>query len=149
MNPQLKAHRHPGLWSIPQPIVSAQTESNAQSTENFFNELQHAVQHYPQDKWITLIGTPPLHADINSRQMQQWIHANGLNPHRIRWIKVKDAQSRIWATEQALLLDNSALIVAWLGQCSSREQQRLLLATKHTAAKTFLYHQAEFSSPLH
>lgn len=158
MNPRLKTHRqhrHPGLWSAPDSAskngIAASVDYLESSTHagSVLNALQQAAEHDAQDKWITLIGSPQQFGASNTRQVQQWIQDTGINPQRVRWIRVADAQSQAWAAEQALLIDNSMLVIAWLGQCSSRDQKRIQLAAKHTAAVTLLYQQHEFTSPLH
>ncbi|RUO30704.1 hypothetical protein CWE12_05525 [Aliidiomarina sedimenti] len=175
MNANLKAHRHPGLWSLPQaqeenqlplfppapmPQVSTSqaplTETSLPAVEQELRHLatlfqQSAVLAEQSGKWITLIGMPDDvdHASGMQKQIESLLNKAGIALHKVRWIRSTDAENKAWATEQALLLDNSALVVAWLGQCEWRDLKRLQLARKHSQAQSWLSTSACVPTPLH
>lgn len=166
MNSANKQHRHPGLWSLPvnsgrqdiaefpqlvapnQPQYSG-IETSAESI--LPRQLAEAFTRCANDnqltgRWVTIIGHP---CSMSATQLASLIDASGLPAHRVRWLRPGDSDSKAWATEQALLLDNSALIIAWLGQCHSRDARRLHLARRHTRANTLLFTEPAEKTPLH
>ncbi|MCC5878932.1 MAG: hypothetical protein JJU03_03425 [Idiomarina sp.] len=171
MNPTSKQHRHPGLWSVPTEAAFATISNfpqqpNAQrpaptlelcAASEFSDrhqqvaEVTTALKNCANDTdmaghWVTIIGQPNT---ISSAELTQLIDHCGVPAHRVRWLRPSDSENRAWAAEQALLLGNSALIIAWLGQCHSRDAQRLQLARRHTQANTLLYSENPEKTPLH
>lgn len=162
MNPSLKQHRHPGLWSLPQreskPISTALTRAaNVQpllAKQANWNELAQLRQLFAsakpataqKNRWITLIGQP---SDMSIADIRDAIHHAGIDAETVRWIRPSDNESKAWAAEQACLLDNSAVVIAWLGECQQRDTLRLQLARKHTQAQVLLLHSFANTTPLH
>lgn len=151
---------HPGMWGHESTVqtgneavgATEETEGNAEKaalTEKdimamkeaqLWQTLTHMTKR--QDQWVTIIGRPP-------RALLEQMMATGLNPKQIRIIHTHDHEKALWATEQALLLDNSQLIISWLGQCSVRETRRLELASKACKAPNFLFTQVSTTPHLH
>ena len=165
MNSVNKQHRHPGLWTLPNHARSKSANDFRFSTErqpdlstlgttnNSFmvNQLAAAFatcvsDHQLSARWVTLIGQP---GSLSTQHLATLIKDSGLPAHRVRWLRPADSESKAWAAEQALLLDNSALIIAWLGQCQPRDAQRLHLARRHTQANTLLFNGSAEKTPLH
>ena len=154
MNPSLKQHRHPGLWSVPQQRRYSETvdHSCGHSAELELQQLSqtldksqqaHAEHHYG---WITLVGQP---SHLSHHQVLQQLDAWGFNPRQIRWVRPGDSESCAWAVEQACLLNNSCLVIAWLHSCQPRDALRLQLARRHTRAHVAIFMQRSEITPLH
>lgn len=115
-------------------------------TEADFNPAQFlaALSQLPEcsDQWVTIIGKPPQEA------LQQLVAA-GISLDRIRCIASTDSETACWATEQALLLNNSQVVLAWLGPVAGREQQRLRLAARASQAVSFLFTHTSDQTSLH
>lgn len=171
MNSTSKQHRHPGLWSVPteaslatlgnisqqskstQPLIALELATTGQFSahQQQVTELAVALQDCAKDanmarQWVTIIGQPDT---LSSAELTQLIAHCGVPANRVRWLRPADSENKAWAAEQALLLGNSALIIAWLGQCHSRDAQRLQLARRHTRANTLLYSENPEKTPLH
>lgn len=173
MNTSAKNHRHPGLWSLPsgkhthnQPyaecthefehqfknesvnVVSADVSQKYQDIEQLHSVLQKAsTQPVQSDKWITLIGQPS--CSMARQIVENTLKNHNIPLHKVRWIRSKNVANNAWAAEQALLLDNSAVVFGWLGQCEWRDLKRLQLATKHTQALCWFSTFGAGQAPLH
>lgn len=165
MNSANKQHRHPGLWTLPSHAnaksandvqFAAQRQADfttltSTASNLMANQLAAAFtacvsDHQLTTRWVTIIGQPD---SLSSTHLAALIKNSGLPAHRVRWLRPNDNESKAWAAEQALLLDNSALIIAWLGQCQPRDAQRLHLARRHTQANTLLFNDSAEKTPLH
>ena len=154
MNPTLKQHRHPGLWSRPQQrrypesvdvAADHSPELELQQLSQALYASQQATSNHNQG-WITLVGQP-IH--LSHQQVLQQLTTWGFDPRQIRWVRPTDAESCAWAVEQACLLDNSCVVIAWLQSCLPRDALRLQLARRHTQAQVAIFKQRLQKTPLH
>ena len=159
MNPTLKLHRHPGLWSLPQKVACSSSEELSSVIANSESELaqrQHLLKHVlrqaqrqakqSEQRWVTLVGQPH---SMNSADIRRLLKQAGVHPQQVRWIRSLDNESCAWAAEQACLLDNSCVIIAWLQDCLPRDALRLQLARRHTQANVLIFQQNILKTPLH
>lgn len=132
-----KKIEHPGLWGN-EPTVKPQ-QHIAEETQ-----LWAAISSMRQqaNQWVTLIGKP-------SREFLQQLEAAGIPTGRIRCVTSNSPETAVWATEQALLLDNSQLVIAWLNDISTRDQKRLQLAARNSKSVNFLFTNSDTFHPLH
>lgn len=133
----LKKLAHPGLWGHEQtanPNLQAPAEA----------QLWAAISTMRQQpkQWVTLIGKP-------SRSFLDQLTAAGIPSERIRCITSSCVDTAVWATEQALLLNNSQLVIAWLSEVSQRDQKRLQLAARNSTSINFLFTNSDTIQPLH
>jgi|SRR5690554_802653 len=130
---------HPGLWG--HESVSAK---KVQGSELNTDQLWAAISsmRHQDNQWVTLIGRPS--ADFLTQ-----LASVGINKERIRCITPSSTETAVWATEQALLLNNSQLVIAWLGQCSPREEKRLQLVARNSKSLNFLFTSPVQNPPLH
>lgn len=153
-----KQHRHPGLWSVPSRSASGLKNfepSEASFDYGRFAEVIELLQQVASPgltpgRWVTLIGQPQVFEQSHKSSIQvieRLLQQAGIDKCQVRWIRPNDDDSTVWAAEQALLLDNSSVVIAWLGECSARDWQRLLLSSKRSGIKSLLYGQATRSSP--
>ena len=153
MNPALKQHRHPGLWSRPSqqryPAVDQPADSSAELEMQQLSHTLNASQQAPTKLrygWITLVGQP---SHLSHRQVLQQLNAWGFNARQVRWVRPGDSESCAWAVEQACLLDNSCVVIAWLHNCQPRDSLRMQLARRHTRAHVAIFDQRLQNNPLH
>lgn len=166
MNPTMKQHRHPGIWSLPQKseyvsdislnneLTDGLSSSHPSSNEPVSSELEQlaeALQHSQQQgqshqRWVTLIGQPK---SARCTDVLRLLDQLGIEPQYVRWIRPTDSESCAWAAEQACLLDNSSVVVAWLQDCLPRDAKRLQLVRRHTQADVLLFQQRTEKTPLH
>ncbi|RTE86474.1 MULTISPECIES: hypothetical protein [Gammaproteobacteria] len=128
---------HPGLWGHESSAKQAQAVNQE-------SQLWAAVSTMRQqpNQWVTLIGKP-------SREFLQQLEIAGIPTGRIRCITSNSIETAVWATEQALLLDNSQLVIAWLNNVSERDQKRLQLAARNSQSINFLFTNPTSIQPLH
>ncbi|MCC5855213.1 MAG: hypothetical protein JJU10_05965 [Idiomarina sp.] len=136
-----KRLRHPGLWGHEGEQTTAQAETlNAASSEQVWATI--SSMRHQDNQWVTVIGKP-------SMTFLRQLESAGISKTRIRCINPQDADTAVWATEQALLLNNSQLIIAWLGNCSPRDQKRLALAARNSQSIHFVFTEPTKNPPLH
>ncbi|MBA3988150.1 hypothetical protein [Aliidiomarina maris] len=147
MNPTHKQHRHPGLWTLPNQAPHFCANSDSFDTQGLLSALSDVSTQFEQhQRWVTLIGQP---SNTSVSHVLHMLAQAGVNLRHVRWIRPSDAASKAFAAEQAMLLDNSALVVAWLDQCVQRDALRLQLARKHTQAKVMIYNDLFSPIALH
>lgn len=135
----LNKHRvHPGLWGH-EPVTEKLAE-NGLSTDHLWATV--SSMRHQENQWVTLIGKP-------SAEFLNQLASVGINKDRIRCIMPSSTETAVWATEQSLLLNNSQLVIAWLGHCSPREQKRLQLVARNSKSINFLFTSPEQNPPLH
>lgn len=138
---------HPGLWSDDHATqISARI--NWHPEQEKLQQMLQTISTLPQasDKWVTIIGTP---TQLTSKDFLHQLETAGIARHRIRWIRTRDEDTAVWAAEQAMLLNNSELVIAWLGQCQGRNLQRASLAARVSHASTFIFTAHDSPTPLH
>lgn len=129
---------HPGLWGHePAPVAASHYFSCPEQLWTTLSSLNHE-----ENQWVTLIGKP-------SHEFLTQLTRAGISKERIRCITPHSADTALWATEQALLLNNSQIVIAWLTSCSTREQKRLQLVARNSHSIPFLFLATEQASPLH
>jgi cell division inhibitor SulA len=146
MNPFYNAnrrHMHPGVWSLPSELAAPSAADQLQ-----LDDVLSALRAGRADtsKWVTIIGNP---ADMNQKQVASLLQRAGVDDSRVRWIRSRDMDTAVWATEQALLLNNSTVVLSWLGNCVGRNLQRAHLAAKVSQATSFLFTDHSSQPPLH
>lgn|SRR5690554_199153 len=129
---------HPGIWG---------NEKTTQSTVHSANLHQQlwvtlSTMRKRDDQWVTVIGKAP-------KTLIAQLIAAGIRPDRIRRVNTSDQTTALWATEQALLINNSQLVIAWLKPCEGRERQRLQLAAKASQALNFIFDSSEKQNAVH
>ncbi|MCO4322228.1 hypothetical protein [Aliidiomarina quisquiliarum] len=130
---------HPGLWGHESVEAKKATipELNTDQLWATVSSMRHQ-----DNQWVTLIGRPS--ADFLTQ-----LASAGINKERIRCITPSSTETAVWATEQALLLNNSQLVIAWLGHCSPREEKRLQLVSRNSKSVNFLFTSPLQNPPLH
>lgn len=146
MNPFYNAnrrHAHPGVWSLPSELESPSAADKLQ-----LDDVLSALKAGRTDtsKWVTIIGNP---VEMNQKQLATLLQSAGIDESRVRWIRTRDTDTAVWATEQALLLNNSAVVLSWLGDCVGRNFRRAHLAAKVSQATSFLFTDPSLQTPLH
>ncbi len=129
---------HPGLWG--HESVESTTNTSALNTDQLWATL--SSMRHQDNQWVTLIGRP-------SAEFLSQLASVGINKERIRCIIPSSKESAVWAAEQALLLNNSQLVIAWLGNCSPREQKRLQLVARNSKSINFVFTTPIQNPPLH
>lgn len=129
---------HPGIWGH-----ETINETNVHE-HNLHQQLwvTLSTMRKRDDQWVTVIGKAP-------RTLIAQLIAAGIRPDRIRRVNTSDQTTALWATEQALLINNSQLVIAWLKPCEGRERQRLQLAAKASQAVSFIFNQTQHPSAVH
>ncbi|CUS47586.1 MAG: toxin-antitoxin ssytem toxin component [Idiomarinaceae bacterium HL-53] len=133
----LKKISHPGLWGHEQ-TTNSRAELSAEP------QLWAAISTMRQQpkQWVTLIGKP-------SPAFLAQLTAAGIPSERIRCITSSCLDTAVWATEQALLLNNSQLVIAWLSELGARDRKRLQLAARNSTSINFLFTNSDTIQPLH
>ncbi len=135
-----RCYAHPGVWGH-EDINSHQ---NLGAEQNLHSQLWVTLNTMSKrdDQWITVIGKAP-------RTLIAQLIASGVRPDRIRRVNTTSNEAALWATEQALLINNSQLVIAWLNPCAGREKQRLQLVAKASQAISFLFTPDNFPTAIH
>lgn len=149
---------HPGLWGHEEQLSASSTAEQDQHANERVQATVEAIStsdtliaqlwatistmRHQTNQWVTLIGKP-------SAQFLQQLVAAGIQKERIRCILPSGHDASAWAAEQALLLNNSQLVIAWLGKCSVRDQKRLQLAARRSDSINFLFTESNENTPLH
>lgn len=74
---------------------------------------------------VVLVGEPAGHQPCAPA-----LQARGLLAQRLLWVRAADAQSRVWAAEQALRCADVAAVLAWLPQAKAAALRRLQSAVQ-------------------
>lgn len=139
-----RRHAHPGVWSLPATELQVPSETDQLQLDDVVTALK--AGRADASKWVTIIGNP---AEMNQKQVAALLQSAGIEENRVRWIRTRDMDTAVWATEQALLLNNSAVVLSWLGNCVGRNLQRAHLAAKVSQATSFLFTDPSLHAPLH
>ncbi|RUO35650.1 hypothetical protein [Aliidiomarina sanyensis] len=138
---------HPGVWGNEQGLTTQQDSGICENTKTHqqlwatLSATLHGM-HRRDDQWVTLIGKP-------AKALIEQLIAAGIRPDRIRRVSAPDQETVVWATEQALLINNSQLVIAWIGDCQGRDKKRLELAARASQARSFLFSSTSYENPVH
>ncbi|WP_194756147.1 hypothetical protein [Aliidiomarina indica] len=132
---------HPGIWGHETAPAELRTGAEQPSMQQQL-WVTLSTMRKRDDQWVTLIGKP-------AKEFIEQLVAAGINPDRIRRVSVSDQDTALWATEQALLINNSQLVIAWVGDCQGRDKKRLELAARASQAQSFFISSASSEDPLH
>lgn len=135
-----RKYAHPGIWGN----ENTQSDTVKFNSQNMHQQLWATLSTMRKrdDQWVTVIGNPP-------KTLVAQLIAAGIRPDRIRKVSTNQQEKALWATEQALLINNSQLVIAWLQPYSGRDKQRLALAAKASKALNFIFTSTSFSSAVH
>lgn len=128
---------HPGIWGHEQGNLVKPTMLDQQSNtsdQELWESLCTSLDGLQgrDDQWVTVVGTP-------GKALIEQLIAAGIRPDRIRRVAVNNHEEAVWATEQALLINNSQLVIAWIGDCQGRDKQRIELAARVSQARSILF----------
>lgn len=141
---------HPGLWGhekIAAALTEQATPTQASTTEALWQSLEKISQQYKcgqltDNQWITIVGKP-------STQFLSQLRTLTLPSTLVRIIVPRSDEEALWATEQALLLGNSQLVVACVNFPHSRAQKRLSLIGNQSRIPYFVFSTTGQQAPLH
>lgn len=125
-----RKYAHPGVWGNENTTTECVNVSERTMHQQLWAAL--STMRKRDDQWVTVIGKPP-------RTLIAQLIAAGIRPDRIRKVSTSNSETALWATEQALLIDNSQLVIAWLTPYSGRDKQRIQLAAKASKALNFIF----------
>ncbi|TRW49006.1 hypothetical protein FM042_08480 [Aliidiomarina halalkaliphila] len=132
---------HPGVWGHEtKPSTSVAVCEQPTLQQHLWVTLSALRKR--DDQWVTLIGKP-------AKAFIEQLIAAGIRPDRIRRVSASDQDTALWATEQALLINNSQIVIAWVGDCHGRDKKRLELAAKASQAQSFFISSESYENPLH
>jgi len=131
---------HPGLWGHEAQLENASQVECEPLVEQLWATL--SSMRHQQNQWVTLIGKP-------SPVFVQQLLAARIQKERIHCILPSSPGAAVRACEQALLLNNSQIVIAWVANCSERDQKRLQLAARSSKSVNFLFTANTQNIPLH
>lgn len=134
-----KQRLHPGMWGH-EPTPAKITASYEEASQQLWAAV--SSMRHQDNQWVTLIGRP-------STEFLEQLKRAGIHKERIRCIAPNSTETALWATEQALLLNNSQLVIAWLPHCSERDEKRLQLVANNSKSLSFVFTNSEANPQLH
>ena len=129
----------PNMWDH-EPTLMKTTTSYQEASQQLWATV--SSMRHQDNQWVTLIGRP-------SAEFLEQLKRAGIQKERIRCIAPNSTETALWATEQALLLNNSQLVIAWLPHCSKRDERRLQLLANNSKSISFVFTNTNETTQLH